>query len=67
MAGRESNPESLKNKAQDLMKRAKMIEDRRFRLVGEYVMGLENDDFANLNIEEFRQEIRKIFAGKKKS
>jgi hypothetical protein len=37
MAGRESNPEVLKAKAKELLNRAKKIEERRFKKIGQIV------------------------------
>jgi hypothetical protein len=41
MAGRERDPEVLKSEAQELLKRAKSIEEIRFKQVGQYDMGAE--------------------------
>jgi hypothetical protein len=67
MAGRERDPEILRTEAQELIRRAKRIEERRFRQVGQYVYDHYKEDFANLDLDKLKAEIKNIFDGKKKS
>ena len=66
MAGRESNPETLKAKAQELLKRAKSIEERKFKQAGQIVYEYHKKDFSDFEIEQFKSQVRDVFKGKKK-
>jgi hypothetical protein len=48
MAGRESNPEVLKAKAKELLKRAKKIEERSFKELGQLVYEHYKKTFQSL-------------------
>ena len=65
MAGRESNPEVLKAKAKELLTRAKKIEERRFKELGQLVYDYYKKDFSDFDIEQFKSEIKEAL-GKRK-
>jgi len=66
MAGRESNPEVLKSKAQELINRAKKIEERGFKEVGQLVYEYYKKDFSEFDVEQFKSQLREAFKGKKR-
>jgi hypothetical protein len=66
MAGRESNPEALRARAQELINRAKKIEERKFKEVGQLVYEHYKKDFSNFDIEQFKSQVREAFKGKKR-
>jgi len=66
MAGRESNPEVLKARAQELLNKAKKIEERRFKELGQLVYDYYKKDFSDFDIEQFKNQVREAFKGKKK-
>jgi valyl-tRNA synthetase len=66
MAGRVSNPEVLKAKAQELLNKAKKIEERRFKEIGQLVYEYYKKDFSDFDIEQFKSQVREAFKGKKK-
>jgi hypothetical protein len=67
MAGRQSDPEILKAQAQELLKKAKKIEDKRFKEVGQLVYDYFKNDFSGLEIEKFKNEVKEIFKLRKKA
>jgi hypothetical protein len=67
MAGRERDPEILKSEAQELLKRAKRIEERRFKQVGQLVYEHYKKDFSDFDTEQFKSDVREAFEGKKKA
>ena len=66
MAGRERDPDVLRNEAQELMKRARKIEERRFKIVGHLLYEHHKEDYVNFNLDTFRKEVKDIINGKKK-
>jgi hypothetical protein len=56
----ESNPEALKAKAQELINRAKKIEERKFKEVGQLVYEHYKKDFSEFDIVHIRTEIWKF-------
>ncbi len=66
MAGRQSNPETLKAKAQELLKRAKTIEERKFKQAGQLVYEYHKKDFADFDMELFKVQMIDVFKGEKK-
>ena len=66
MAGRVSNPEVLKAKAQELLNKAKKIEERRFKEIGQLVYEYYRKDFSDFDREQFKSQVREAFKGKKK-
>jgi hypothetical protein len=66
MAGRERNPEVLRAEAQELINRAKKIEERKFKEVGQLVYEYHKKDFADFDMEQFKSQVREAFDGKKK-
>ena len=67
MAGRESNPEVLKAKAKELLNKAKKIEERRFKEIGQMVYEHYKKDFSEFDIEQLKSQVREVFEGKKKA
>jgi hypothetical protein len=66
MAGRVGNPDKLRSQAQELLKRAKRIEERKFKEIGQLVHEHYQKDFADFDMEQFKIDIKKAFDGKKK-
>ena len=66
MAGRPSNPETLKAKAKELLERAKSIEERKLKQAGQLVYEYHKKDFAEFDIEQFKSQVGDVFKGKKK-
>ena len=66
MAGRVSDPEKLKKQAQELLKKAKRIEQRKFRDVGQLVYEYHQKDFADFDEETFKSEVSALFLKNKK-
>ena len=66
MAGRPSNPETLKAKAKELLERAKSIEERKFKQAGELVYEYHKKDFADFDMEQFKSQVGEVFKGKKR-
>ena len=66
MAGRERGPELLRAEAQELLKKAKSIEEKKFKQAGQLVYEYHKKDFANFDIEQFKAEVTEAFKGKKK-
>ena len=66
MAGRPGNPETLKAKAQELLKRANSIEERKFKYAGELIYEYHKKDFADFDMEQFKSQVGDVFKGKKK-
>ena len=67
MAGRERDPEVLKAEAQELLKRAKRIEERRFKQVGQLVYEHYKKDFSEFDIEQFKSDVKEALEGKRKA
>ncbi len=66
MAGKERDPEVLRAEAQELLKKAKKIEEKKFNEAGQLVHEYHKKDFADFDIEQFKSEAREVFKGKKK-
>ena len=66
MAGRESNPEKLRAQAQELLKKARIIEERKFKQIGQLVYEYYKEDFSDFDVEKFKGEVGSIFSSKKK-
>ena len=66
MAGRESNPDKLRAQAQELIKRAKKVEERRFKEIGQLVYDHYQKDFSDFDKEQFKVKVRNIFLSKKR-
>lgn len=67
MAGRQSDPEVLKAQAQELLRKAKKIEDKRFKEVGQLVYNYFKNDFSGFEVEKFKGEVKEIFKMRKKA
>jgi hypothetical protein len=63
MAGRVSNPEVLKAKAQELLNKAKKIEERRFKEIGQIVYEYYKKDFSGFDAEQFKNQVREALKG----
>jgi hypothetical protein len=66
MAGKERNPDVLRAEAQELLKKAKSIEEKKFKRAGELVSEYDKKDFADFDMEQFKSEVKEAFEGKKK-
>ena len=66
MAGKERDPEVLRAEAKELLKRAKTIEERKFKQAGELVYEYHKKDFADFDMEQFKSQVGDVFKGKKK-
>ena len=66
MAGRKSNPEKLRAQAQELLNKAKKMEEKKFKEVGQLVYDYYQKDFADFDEEKFKGEVGGIFSRKKK-
>ncbi len=60
-----SDPDVLRKRANDLLRKAKDIEDKKFILAGKVIHKYYKDDFKDFDIEKFKSEIRDIFEVKK--
>jgi valyl-tRNA synthetase len=63
---RKYNPEVLKAKAKELLNKAKKIEERRFKEVGQLVYEHYTKDYADFDIEQFKSQVKEVFEGKRK-
>jgi hypothetical protein len=66
MAGRIGNPEKLRLQAQELIKRAKRIEERKFKEVGQLVYDQFQKNFADFDMDQFKTDVKEIFERRKK-
>lgn len=66
MAGRERDPELLRAEAQELLKKAKKIEEKKFKEAGQLVHEYHKNDFADFDMEQFKSDVREVFKSKKK-
>ena len=60
-------PEALKAKAQALLEKAKMIEDRMFASIGRIVHQYHQKNFEGFELEKFKAEVQEAVEGKKKN
>ena len=67
MAGRLGNPVKLREQAQELLKKAKRIEEKKFRDAGQLVYEYYQNDFADFDEERFKSEVNALFLKNKKS
>jgi valyl-tRNA synthetase len=66
MAGKERDPEILRAEAKELLKKAKSIEEKKFKQAGELVYEYHKKDFADFDIEQFKSQVENVFKGEKK-
>ena len=66
MAGKERDPNVLRAEAKELLNRAKTIEERKFKQAGQLVYEYHKKDFADFDIEQFKNQVGDVFKGKKK-
>ena len=66
MAGKERDPEILRAEAKELLKKAKSIEEKKFKQAGELVYEYHKKDFADFDIEKFKSQVENVFKGEKK-
>ena len=64
---RENNIEELRSKANDLLKKAKQIEEKRFIQVGKLVSDYYKKDFEDFDLDQFKSKLKEIFSGAKKT
>ena len=67
MAGRVSDPEKLKKQAQELLKKAKRIEEKKFRDAGQLVYEYFQKNFVDFDEEKFKSEISALFLKDRKN
>ena len=60
------NPEVLKAKAQELLKKAKEIEEKHFIRIGKIVHDYYNKSFEGFDLEKFKEEIKEAMSPKKR-
>ena len=60
------NPEVLKAKAQELLKKAKEIEEKHFIRIGKIVHDYYNKSFEGFELEKFKEEVKKAIEDKKR-
>jgi len=56
---KESNPEVLKAKAQELLNKAKEIEEKQFVKIGRIVYDYHQKGFEGFDMEKFKGEVKK--------
>ena len=66
MAGKERDPNVLRAEAQELLKRAKNIEEKKFKQAGQLVYEYHKNDFADFDLGQFKSQVGEVFKGKKK-
>ena len=64
---RESNPEMLRSKANELLRKAKQIEEKRFVQIGKLVSDYHKKDFEDFDLDQFKNEIKEIFSATKRT
>jgi hypothetical protein len=60
------NPEKLKAKAQELLNKAKEIEEKQFVKIGKIVYDYYQKGFEGFDLETFNGEVKKAIEGQKK-
>jgi hypothetical protein len=60
------NPEKLKAKAQELLNKAKEIEEKQFVKIGRIVYDYHQKDFEGFDLEKFKGEVKKATEGQKR-
>jgi len=60
------NPEKLKAKAQELLNKAKEIEDKQFVRIGKIVHDYYQKGFEGFDLETFKGEVKKAIEVKKR-
>ena len=60
------NPEKLKAKAQELLNKAKEIEEKQFVKLGKIVYDYHQKGFEGFDLETFKGEVNKAMEGKKR-
>ena len=60
------NPEVLKAKAQELLKKAKEIEEKHFVRIGKVVFDYYRKSFEGFDLEKFKEEIKEAMSPKKR-
>ena len=61
MAGREKDPAVLRAEAEALLKRAKAIEERKFKQAGQLVYEYHKKGFAEFDLEQFKRQVSEVF------
>ena len=60
------NPENLRAQAQELLKKAKRIEEKKFVKAGQLVYDYYSKDFADFDLERFKTEAKEAFTVKRR-
>ena len=60
------NPEVLKAKAQELLKKAKEIEEKHFIRIGKVVYDYYQKSFEGFDLEKLKEEIKEAMSPKKR-
>ena len=66
MTTKDTNPEILKAKAQELLRKAKEIEEKQFIKIGKVVYDYFQKDFEGFELEKFKAEVKEATEGKKR-
>lgn len=63
---KETNPEILKAKANELLKKAREIEEKQFIKVGKVVYDYYQKSFEGFELEKFKEEIKDALLSRKR-
>lgn len=63
---RKTDPEVLRAQAQELLKKAKRIEEGKFVKAGQFLYKHYINDFADFDLEKFKEDLKEIFTVKKR-
>ena len=63
---KDASPDALKAKAQELLDKAKEIENKMFVRIGRVVNGCNQKDFEGFELETFKEEVQKAVEGPKR-
>lgn len=63
---RVGNPETLRAQAQELLKKAKKIEEKKYTKAGQLVYDYYTKGFAGFDLERFKVEAKEAFTVKKR-
>ena len=66
MTTKDTSPEVLKAKAQELLRKAKEIEEKQFIKIGKVVYDYLQKDFEGFELEKFKEEVKKAIEDKKR-
>ena len=66
MTTKDTSPEVLKAKAQELLRKAKEIEEKQFIKIGKVVYDYLQKDFEGFELEKLKAEVKEATEGKKR-